>query len=124
MANASNYSDTYTGITKGAPLSAATMAAALNTKEKVTNKQVSSTDDTVDALTANSSDSYYPSAKLAGKNLDALRNDKQDKLAADIAKNIVAYSGTAGTLGTLTRTTTIDTATNASDDSIPTEKAV
>ncbi|MDR1452503.1 MAG: hypothetical protein LBJ25_00800, partial [Candidatus Margulisbacteria bacterium] len=82
MTNAGNYSDTYTGITKGAPLSAATMTAALNTKEKVANKQVSSTDDTADTLTANSSDSYYPSAKLAGKNLDALRNDKQDKLAA------------------------------------------
>ncbi|MDR1453965.1 MAG: hypothetical protein LBJ25_08355 [Candidatus Margulisbacteria bacterium] len=124
MANADNYSDTYTGITTGAPLSAATMTAALNTKEKVANKQASSADDTADTLTANSSDSYYPTSKLVGKNFDALNNAKQDKLAADIAKNIVAYSGTAGTLGTLTRTTTIDTATNASDDNIPTEKAV
>ncbi|MDR1452841.1 MAG: hypothetical protein LBJ25_02560 [Candidatus Margulisbacteria bacterium] len=132
MVNASNYTDTTDtdfkagsyNIDTGKPLSSTGVRAALHTKEKIANKQVSSADATADTLTANSSDSYYPTAKLAGKNLDALRNGKQDKLAAGIAKNIVAYSGTAGTPGTLTRTTTIDTAANASDDRIPTEKAV
>ncbi|MDR1453772.1 MAG: hypothetical protein LBJ25_07365 [Candidatus Margulisbacteria bacterium] len=132
MTNAGNYTDTTDtdfkavsyNIDEGQKLSAEGMRAALHTRENVANKQVSSTDNTVDTLTANSSDSYYPSAKLAGKNLDALRNGKQDKIAAGIAKNIVAYSGTAGTFGALTRTTTVESAANASEDKIPTEKAL
>ncbi|MDR1322981.1 MAG: hypothetical protein LBK68_00920 [Candidatus Margulisbacteria bacterium] len=155
MANAGNYTDTdFKGtsynIDTGKNLSAEGMRAALHTKEKVANKQICSatTGDTADTLTnASSSDSYYPSSKLVGKNLDALNtalstmnttistglsevntslNGKQDKIGAGTAKNIVAYSGTAGTFDTLTRAATImetDT-TKASDDKIPTEKAV
>ncbi|MDR1324125.1 MAG: hypothetical protein LBK68_06800 [Candidatus Margulisbacteria bacterium] len=122
---ASNYTDNYDGIATGAPLSAAKMTAALNTKEKVANKQVDSTD-TAGTLTSSSSDSYYPSSKLVGKNLGTLRSDKQDKIPAGTAKNIVAYSGTVGTFGELARAaTTMEISTaSASDDKIPTEKAV
>ncbi|MDR1323685.1 MAG: hypothetical protein LBK68_04525 [Candidatus Margulisbacteria bacterium] len=51
---------------------------------------------------------------------------KQNTIAAGTAKNIVAYSGTAGTFDTLTRAApTMETdTTKASDDKIPTEKAV
>jgi hypothetical protein len=147
MANAGNYTDTtdtdFKGtsynINTGKSLSAEGMRNALHTKEKVANKQLYSTD-TAATLTANSNDNYYPSSKLVGKNLDALNtalstmktelntdlSDKQDKIGAGIAKNIVAYSGTAGTFDTLTRAATImETSTaSASDDKIPTEKAV
>ncbi|MDR1324081.1 MAG: hypothetical protein LBK68_06570 [Candidatus Margulisbacteria bacterium] len=51
--------------------------------------------------------------------------DKQDKIPAGTTKNIVAYSGTAGTFGTLTRATAINAQKDErSDDKIPTEKAV
>ncbi len=50
--------------------------------------------------------------------------DKQDKVAAGTQYNIVAYSGTEGTVDTLTRTTSVRAATNASDTAIATEKAV
>ncbi|MDR1324122.1 MAG: hypothetical protein LBK68_06785 [Candidatus Margulisbacteria bacterium] len=147
MTNAGNYTDTTDTDFKGASynidtgksLSAEGMRNALHTKEKVANKQVDSTD-TAGTLTSSSSDSYYPSSKLVGKNLDALNttlstmnttintslSGKQDKIDAGIAKNIVAYSGTAGTFDTLTRAaTTMETSTaSASDDKIPTEKAV
>ncbi|MDR1324147.1 MAG: hypothetical protein LBK68_06910 [Candidatus Margulisbacteria bacterium] len=120
MANAGNYNDTYSGIAQGASLSAATMTAALNTKEKVANKQVNSAD-AVGTLTSSSSDSYYPSSKLVGKNLDA----KQDKIGAGTANDILTKTTAAGTLGTLTKTATLETdTTKASDDKIPTEKAV
>ncbi|MDR1323476.1 MAG: hypothetical protein LBK68_03455 [Candidatus Margulisbacteria bacterium] len=50
---------------------------------------------------------------------------KQDKIGAGTAKNIVAYSGTAGTFGALTRTTAINTKKeDLSDDKIPTERAI
>ncbi|MDR1322919.1 MAG: hypothetical protein LBK68_00610 [Candidatus Margulisbacteria bacterium] len=140
---AGNYTDSFAGdpyyILKGEQLSAAGVNAALNTKEKVANKQVDSMD-AAGTLTSSSSDSYYPTSKLVGKNLDTLSttistglsgittslNGKQDKIGAGIAKNIVAYSGTAGTFDTLTRAATImETSTaSASDNKIPTEKAV
>lgn len=48
----------------------------------------------------------------------------QPLIAAGTANNIVAYSGTAGTLNTLTRATTINaTLASTSDTKIPTEKA-
>ncbi|GBR72857.1 hypothetical protein NO1_0314 [Candidatus Termititenax aidoneus] len=130
---ASNYTDTTdadftTGdynIDTGKNLSAAGMRNALHTKENVANKQVSSTNDMADVLDASSSDDYYPSSKLAGKNFAALRSGKQDKIAAGTANDIAAYSGTEGTFNTLTRTTTLETnTTSASDEKIPTEKAV
>ncbi|GBR74488.1 hypothetical protein NO1_1653 [Candidatus Termititenax aidoneus] len=131
---ASNYTDTTdadftTGnynIAREKPLSAAGVRNALHTKENVANKQVSSTNDTADVLDTSSSDSYYPSSKLAGKNLAALRSGKQDKIAAGTKNDIVAYSGTtAGTFGTLPRVTTLAADTiSASDEKIPTEKAV
>ncbi|MDR1323740.1 MAG: hypothetical protein LBK68_04800 [Candidatus Margulisbacteria bacterium] len=110
---ANNYTDSYDGIATGAPLSAAKMTAALNTKEKVANKK--------DTITAGSS-TEYPSSKAV---TDAL-GGKQDNILGGTAKNIVAYSGTAGTFSELTRVaTTMETSvTNASDDKIPTEKAV
>ncbi|GBR73331.1 putative phage tail collar domain family protein [Candidatus Termititenax aidoneus] len=113
-------------IDTGKNLSAAGVRNALHTKENVANRQVSSTNDTADVLDASSSDSYYPSSKLAGKNFAALRSDKQDKIAAGTANDIVAYSGTtAGKFGTLPRVTTLATSTtSASDENIPTEKAV
>ncbi|GBR73447.1 phage tail collar domain [Candidatus Termititenax aidoneus] len=112
-------------IDTGKNLSAAGVRNALHTKENVANKQVSSTNDTADVLDASSSDDYYPSSKLAGKNFAALRSGKQDKIAAGTANDIVAYSGTEGTFNTLTRTTTLETNTiSASDEKIPTEKAV
>ncbi|GBR74768.1 hypothetical protein NO1_1890, partial [Candidatus Termititenax aidoneus] len=87
---ASNYTDENdedftTGnynIVREKPLSAAGVRNALHTKENVANKQVSSTNETANVLDASSSDSYYPSSKLAGKNFAALRSDKQDKIAA------------------------------------------
>ncbi|MDR1323544.1 MAG: hypothetical protein LBK68_03805 [Candidatus Margulisbacteria bacterium] len=141
---AGNYTDSFAGnpyyILKGEQLSAAGVNAALNTKEKVANKQLYSTDTAATLTASSASDSYYPTSKLVGKNLDTLSttistglsvvttslNGKQDKIGAGTAKNIVAYSGTAGTFDTLTRAATImetDT-TKASDDKIPTEKAV
>lgn len=51
-------------------------------------------------------------------------NGKQSKIGAGTANNIVAYSGTAGTLNTLTRTTSVRAKASASDTYIPTEKAV
>ncbi|GBR74849.1 hypothetical protein NO1_1954, partial [Candidatus Termititenax aidoneus] len=113
-------------IEAGKNLSAEGVRNALHTKENVANKQVSSTNDTADVLDASSSDDYYPSSKLAGKNFAALRSGKQDKIAAGTANDIVAYSGTAaGTFGTLPRVTTLATSTtSASDVKIPTEKAV
>ncbi|GBR75163.1 hypothetical protein NO1_2201, partial [Candidatus Termititenax aidoneus] len=133
MYMASNYTDTTdadftTGdynIDTGKNLSAAGVRNALHTKENVANKQVSSANDTADVLDASSSDDYYPSSKLAGKNFAALRSGKQDKIAVGTANDIVAYSGTtAGTFGTLPRVTTLAAATSASDVKIPTEKAV
>ncbi|GBR73715.1 hypothetical protein NO1_1034 [Candidatus Termititenax aidoneus] len=134
---ASNYTDTtdadFTGVIGGVTynieagknLSAAGVRNALHTKENVANKQVSSTNDTADVLDASSSDSYYPSSKLAGKNFAALRSGKQDKIAAGTANDIAAYSGTEGTFNTLVRATTLETnEVNASDEKIPTEKAV
>ncbi|MDR1324155.1 MAG: hypothetical protein LBK68_06955 [Candidatus Margulisbacteria bacterium] len=130
MTNADNYNDTYSGIATGEPLSAATMTAALNTKEKVANKQVDSTD-AAGTLTGSSSDSYYPSSKLVGKNLDTLNttistglSGKQDKIGAGTASDILTKTTTAGTLGTLTKTTSVAAAASASDSKIPTEKAV
>ncbi|MDR1324150.1 MAG: hypothetical protein LBK68_06930 [Candidatus Margulisbacteria bacterium] len=133
MTNADNYTDTTDTDFKGASynidtgksLSAEGVRNALHTKEKVANKQMDSTD-AAGTLTSSSSDSYYPTSKLVGKNLGTLRSDKQDKIPAGTAKNIVAYSGTAGTFGELTRAATaMETSTaSASDDKIPTEKAV
>ena len=51
-------------------------------------------------------------------------NNKQAKIGAGTANNIIAYSGTAGTLNTLTRTTSVRAKASASDTYIPTEKAV
>lgn len=51
-------------------------------------------------------------------------NGKQAEIGAGTANNIVAYSGTAGTLNTLTRTTSVRAKASASDTYIPTEKAV
>ncbi|MDR1996914.1 MAG: hypothetical protein LBQ83_01120 [Candidatus Margulisbacteria bacterium] len=49
---------------------------------------------------------------------------KQNKIAAGTTDNIVAYSGTAGTLNTLDRVTGVRAAASALDTAIPTEKAV
>lgn len=51
-------------------------------------------------------------------------DSKQNKIEAGTANNILAYSGTEGTINTLTRKTLIDNISNASDTAIPTEKAV
>ncbi|MDR1323084.1 MAG: hypothetical protein LBK68_01465 [Candidatus Margulisbacteria bacterium] len=145
MANAGNYTDTTDTDFKGASynidtgkrLSAEGMRNALHTKEKVANKQVDSTD-AAGTLSSSSSDSYYPTSKLVGKNLDALSttistglsavntslNGKQDKIGAGTANDILTKTTTAGTLGTLTKTTSVAAAASASDDKIPTEKAV
>ncbi|GBR73640.1 hypothetical protein NO1_0979 [Candidatus Termititenax aidoneus] len=137
MFMANNYTDTtdtdFTGVVEGVaynidtgkPLSAAGVRNALHTKENVANKQVSSTNDTADVLDTSSSDSYYPSSKLAGKNFAALRSGKQDKIAAGTANDILTKTTTIGTLGVLTKTMTLETnTTSASDEKIPTEKAV
>ncbi|MDR1324015.1 MAG: hypothetical protein LBK68_06235 [Candidatus Margulisbacteria bacterium] len=111
---ANDYTDKFEGtpyfIKKGEQLSAAGMTAALNTKEKVANKK-----DTI-----NNSSIEYPSSKAVS---DAL-SSKQNKVAAGTLKDILAYSGTAGTFDILARTTSMNSAENASDNSIPTEKAV
>jgi hypothetical protein len=100
-------------IAEGKKLSAAGMREALHTKENVANK--------ITTIDSNSTDAQYPSAKAVYTGLAG----KQDKITAGTSKNIVAYSGTAGTFDTLTRTTTISAGVvNASDDNIPTEKAV
>jgi hypothetical protein len=57
--------------------------------------------------------------------VNATVSGKQDKIVAGTAaNNIVAYSGTAGTLSELTRTTSIRAEAQTSDTYIPTEKAV
>jgi hypothetical protein len=126
---ASDYTDSFAGepyfIHKGEQLSAAGMNAALNTKEKVANK----TD------TINNSTAEYPSSKAVYDAIQAVNTDtasintaltgKQDKIAAGNANDILTKTAVAGTLGTLTKTTTINAAlASASDDKIPTEKAV
>ncbi|MDR1323922.1 MAG: hypothetical protein LBK68_05740 [Candidatus Margulisbacteria bacterium] len=136
---ANNYTDSYDGIATGAPLSAAKMTAALNTKEKVANKQLYSTDTAATLTASSSSDSYYPSSKLVGKNLDALSttlstglseintslSGKQNAIPAGTANDILTKTTAVGTLGTLTKTVTLETSmASASDDKIPTEKAV
>ncbi|GBR74473.1 hypothetical protein NO1_1638 [Candidatus Termititenax aidoneus] len=128
-ANDTNFKEIIGGVTynieAGKSLSAEGVRNALHTKENVANRQVSSTNETANVLDANSSDSYYPSSKLAGKNFAALRSGKQDKIAAGTANDILTKTTTAGTLGMLTKTTTLETnTTSASDEKIPTEKAV
>jgi hypothetical protein len=118
---ASDYADSFAGepyfIQKGEQLSAAGMNAALNTKEKVANKK-----DTISNSVAE-----YPSSKAvhdAIQTINTSLDSKQDKITAGTASNIVAYSGMAGTFGTLIRSTTVGAEVNASNDNIPTEKAV
>jgi hypothetical protein len=60
------------------------MRNALYTKEKVTNKQTDSTD-TAGTLTASSSDTYYPSSRLVGRNLDKIKSD-MTTTGADVVK--------------------------------------
>ncbi|MDR1323116.1 MAG: hypothetical protein LBK68_01630 [Candidatus Margulisbacteria bacterium] len=140
MANAGNYTDATDTDFKGASynintgksLSATGMRNALHTKEKVANKQLYSTDATATLTASSASDSYYPTSKLVGKNLDALSttistglSGKQDKIGAGTADDILTKTTTAGTLGTLTKTTLLETdTTKANDNKIPTEKAV
>ncbi|MDR1323829.1 MAG: hypothetical protein LBK68_05250 [Candidatus Margulisbacteria bacterium] len=131
---ANDYTDSFAGdpyfIKKGEQLSAVGMNAALNTKEKVANKQMDSADAT-GTLTSNSSDSYYPTSKLVGKNLDTLNttistglNGKQNTITAGTADDILTKTTATGTLGTLTKTISVAAAASASNDKIPTEKAV
>ncbi|GBR73739.1 hypothetical protein NO1_1049 [Candidatus Termititenax aidoneus] len=123
MYMAGNYTDTTdtdftTGnynIDTGLPLSAEGVRNALHTKENVANKQVST------ETLSSTSDAMYPSSKLVSNSLSA----KQNNVPAGTANDIVAYSGTEGTFNTLVRTTTLETnEVNASDEKIPTEKAV
>ncbi|MDR1452631.1 MAG: hypothetical protein LBJ25_01450 [Candidatus Margulisbacteria bacterium] len=108
MANADNYTDatdtdfkgTDYGIEEGNKLSAESMRNALHTKENVANKQMYSTD-AAGTLSSNSSDSYYPSAKLIGANFDTLRTELTNELQAvkdslDILPvgTIIMYDGT------------------------------
>jgi hypothetical protein len=135
---ASDYTDSFAGepyfIKKGEQLSAAGMTTALNTKEKVANK-VTTIDDS-------STDAQYPSAKAVHGIIQtintaintAINTDlagvktslagKQSNIPAGTASNIVAYSGMAGTVSSLSRVTTVRGKDTASDDNIPTEKAV
>jgi hypothetical protein len=150
---ASDYTDSFAGdpyfIKKGEQLSAAGMNAALNTKEKVANKVTTIDSNSTDTQypsakvvygalsakenTANKKDilsnssTEYPSTKA----VTAVLSAKQDKIAAGTANDILTKTTVAGTLSTLTRTTIMrtavtdpDTTKNASDDKIPTEKAV
>jgi hypothetical protein len=87
---------------------------ALETKENAANKT-----DTMDA-TNSSSNAQYPSVKVVYTALAG----KQDKITAGTASDILTKTETAGTLGTLTKTTVVAAAASASDDKIPTEKAV
>ncbi|GBR75669.1 hypothetical protein NO2_0319, partial [Candidatus Termititenax persephonae] len=88
MANAGDYNDgtdtDFTGatykISTNEKISAEGMRNALHTKEKVANKQVDSTDAT-GTLTASSSDTYYPSSRLAGRNLDKKVSKSGDTLS-------------------------------------------
>ncbi|MDR1997724.1 MAG: hypothetical protein LBQ83_05315 [Candidatus Margulisbacteria bacterium] len=109
---ANDYTGNYTGITYGGQMKAQDVTDALNKMEKVEYKTTE--------LSASSTDTQYPSAKTVYTGLSA----KQDKIAAGTANNIVAYSGTAGTLNALTRVTGVSAAASALDTAVPTEKAV
>ncbi|MBO7432106.1 MAG: hypothetical protein J6U02_04345, partial [Elusimicrobia bacterium] len=70
---------------------------------------------------------YGTSIKMSDSDNKTLKDaidSKQAKIGAGTANNIVAYSGTEGTVGALTRATTIRALSSASDTYIPTEKAV
>lgn len=69
---------------------------------------------------ASASDTALASEKAIATALE----DKQNAISAGTANDIVAYSGTKGSVGTLTRTTSVRAAGSASDTYIPTEKAV
>jgi hypothetical protein len=121
---ADDYTGNYTGIAKGESLSAEKMTAVLNKMEKVANK--------TDALSNSSTE--YPSSKAVydaiqtinadAANINTALADKQDKIDAGTDSNIVAYSGETGKVKSLTRITSIGAAISASDERIPTEKAV
>ena len=107
-----------------------------NSTQTLTNKTIDADDNTISDLTtsnlksgvlqttvraaSSATDSAIPTEKAVRTELDT----KQDKIAAGTANNIVAYSGTAGTVNALTRRTSIRASGSASDTAIPTEKAV
>ncbi|MDR1998312.1 MAG: hypothetical protein LBQ83_08335 [Candidatus Margulisbacteria bacterium] len=103
-------------IAAGQPIKASEVNAEFEARERHSNK--------VTALSASVTDTQYPSAKAVYNSLTTGLAAKQDKIAAGTANNIVAYSGTAGTLNTLTRVTSVRAAAAALDTAVPTEKAV
>ena len=111
--------DTYSS-TGEAPASGKAIADALNSyvlKTTTINGSALESDITLYGTSINMSNSDNKTLKEAIDN-------KQAKIGAGTANNIVAYSGTAGTLNTLTRVESIGASASASNTNIPTEKAV
>jgi len=111
--------DTYSS-TGEAPASGKAIADALNSyvlKTTTINGSALESDITLYGTSINMSNSDNKTLKEAIDN-------KQAKIGAGTANNIVAYSGTAGTLNTLTRVESISASASASNTNIPTEKAV
>ncbi|GBR72864.1 phage tail fiber protein [Candidatus Termititenax aidoneus] len=83
MANATgsysdNFEETPYYIKRGEPLSAEGMNAALNTREKITHKEVYNTE--ADVLSA--SNDYYPSSKLVKESLSAAKMALEESIDA------------------------------------------
>lgn len=98
-------------------------ASTVVTNDLTTNKVVvSDNNGKIVAGSATSTEVGYLSGVTSA--IQTQINSKQNKISAGTANNIVAYSGTEGTVNTLTRKTSIDNISNASDTAIPTEKAV
>ncbi|MDR1323335.1 MAG: hypothetical protein LBK68_02740 [Candidatus Margulisbacteria bacterium] len=89
---ANNYTDKFEGtpyfIKKGEQLSAAGMTAALNTKEKVTNKT-----DTIDSSNS-SSTAQYPSVKAVSDSLNVKDNGALHKAGAETITGIKTFGTT------------------------------
>ena len=104
--------------------------------DTLTNKTIDADDNTISDLTTSNlksgvlqttvraASSASDSALASEKAIATALAGKQANIAAGTANNIVAYSGTEGTVGTLTRTTSVRASSSASDTYIPTEKAV
>ena len=108
----------------------------INATQTLTNKTIDADDNTISDLTtsnlksgvlqttvrasSSASDSSIPSEKAVATAVEA----KQNEIAAGIQYDMVAYSGTAGTVSTVSRQTTVRAAASASDTAYASEKAI
>lgn len=108
----------------------------LNATQTLTNKTIDADDNTISDLTTSNLksgvlqttvraiSSATDTAIASEKAIATALADKQNKIAAGTQYDVVAYSGTAGTISTVTRQTSVRAAASAVDTAYPTEKAV